>query len=1638
MRLILLLTISIIGFSLFSYGQCVTNVDFNTWSQGGFPGNGNWVIRSGGSEIEQTINGSPTFYISPQELINVRISGSFRCDDQPDWLGGDDDWMGFVFSYLDPLGASNDFDCWLFDWKKEDQGARPRGMALNRVNGTINNYGPGFNNHTNSPEFTVVQNDFGGPGWNEGTTYNFDLYLTYNRATIYVDGNLIFDHIDCYSPGRFGFYNLSQDQVTYSNFQYDIYIDFLPEDDGKVCVGSPIDLQFVNPCQVVSLAQYQNITWDFGDGSPQQIINNPTFTNANASHNYQTPGTYTVTLTVTDIYNCSGTATKTIEVRDPISLTPTFNQPPCNGGLNGSIAVNTSGGFGNYSYNWSGGNNNLSSITGIGAGTYMVTVTDSICTTIGQYTLNQPTALTASTSHIDATCGNNDGSVSITISGGTPPYQGISWAGIPGATRTGLGAGYYIADFQDANGCSALLQYRETIVELPCGINSSVSVSNVSCFGGNDGNATLTVTGSTGTPVITWSSGDTGPTAIGLPAGTYTYNYSDSDPNHSFSGSVTINEPGAPMVINVDSIAISCANSNDGQAIASVISGGTPPYVFNWSGGQPNDPVASGLAPGSISVTVTDLFGCSATGSTTISGVPSLSSSVNTVIDSCYRSGKGSATVSVSGGTPPYDYEWDDASTNPTNYNLYAGTYTVTITDNNGCDIIETAIINGPSTALSSTYNRTDVLCNGDNTGSFDVTGNGGTPGYTYEWNPSSLTGNNPTNLAAGIYKYTITDAFGCVAFGGDTIFEPDTALYVQADVTDVSCNGGNDGSVTLTIGGGTPPYNYLGNPIPGGTTTIPGLSAGVYGGVLTDANNCSITVSDTVFEPSLLTSQMGTVDDSCYLAGNGSATIYVFGGTRPYSYNWDNSGTDSTINNLVAGTYYVTVTDSNGCTLIDSAIIGGPNSIVSSSSTSTDVLCFGDNTGSINVTATGGTPGYTYQWNPSSLSGNNPSSLTAGIYSYTVTDAFNCVAFGQDTVLEPDSALYVNSVVTDVTCNGANNGEITLTVGGGTPPYSYLGNPIPAGTTTLGSLPPGTYGGTLTDANGCSVTVSETITEPGPQSISVTSTDNPCFGANQGTASASVTNPTGTVTYDWTGGLNGANIASLESGTYTVTATDQNGCTWIDSVIITSPAPDTVAVTATDATCFGSNGSATAATPATGTPPYTYNWSDNSVGQTVALPAGNYTLTVLGANGCGSFGSTTINEPTEISISAQLTDISCFGEDNGSITLTVTGGDGPNYTYSWNPNVSNTNTAIDLAGGTYSITITDQSNCTKDTSFTINEPSPINLSAIGEDLDCFEDGSGVITANSAGGVTPINYTLIENNAIVGSSNNGDFQNLDAGNYTIVAIDANSCTDTTDLIIAQPNELVIIANSSDISCYGAGDGSVNTAISGGTATYNYELSNGDQNNSGSFNNLEAGSYTITTTDANGCVITETFSIVEPDELFVTVSPDSLFVDAGRELELNASVNQNGDFNYYWEPDTGLTCSDCPDPIFESVLSGFYVVTATDSNGCSVSEEVYITVIPNYDMFIPNAFSPNGDGENDTWKLFGNIEGLKLMKVFLFDRWGEMVFTSDDPNFEWDGTHNGNVLPPDVFVWRVRLVFYDGYTTTLKGSLTLIR
>jgi large repetitive protein len=960
---------------------------------------------------------------------------------------------------------------------------------------------------------------------------------------------------------------------------------------------------------------------------------------------------------------CQNTDTVTIFVSDPqISLAA--QHPLCSGGSDGSVTSAVTNGVPAYDYLWSTG----STATGISSlpdGTYSLTITDALgCVTSDSIMLSAPPLLTATISaSTNVSCfGGNNGSATVTAAGGVAPYT-YNWSnGTTTASNNNLIAGTYTVTVTDDHACTATTSV--TITE-PTLLTAAISAStNVSCFGGNDGSASVTAAGGVAPYTYNWSNGTTTATNNNLIAGTYTVTVTD-DHGCTATTSVTITEPTLLTATISASTNVSCFGGNDGSATFTA-AGGVAPYTYNWSNGT-TTATNNNLIAGTYTVTVTDDHSCTATTTVTITEPTLLTATISASTNvSCFGGNNGSATVTAAGGVAPYTYNWSNGTTTATNNNLIAGTYTVTVTDDHGCTATTSVTITEPTLLTATISASTNVSCFGGNDGSATVTAAGGMAPYTYNWSNGTTTASN-NNLIAGTYTVTVTDDHSCTATTTVTITEPTLLTATISASTNVSCFGGNNGSATVTAAGGVAPYTYNWS---NGTATASNnnLIAGTYTVTVTDDHGCTATASVSITEPTLLTATISaSANVLCFSGNDGSATVTAAGGVAPYTYNWSNGTTTASNNNLIAGTYTVTVTDDHGCTATASVTITEPTLLTANISASANVLCFSGNDGSATVTAAGGVAPYTYNWSNGTATASN-NNLIAGTYTVTVTDDHGCTATTSVTITEPTLLTATISASTNVSCFGGNNGSATVTAAGGVAPYTYNWS---NGTTTAtnNNLISGTYTVTVTDDHGCTATASVSITEPTLLTATISASANVlCFSGNDGSATVTAAGGVAPYTYNWSNGTATASNNNLIAGTYTVTVTDDHGCTATASVTITEPTLLTATISASaNVLCFSGNDGSATVTAAGGVALYTYNWSN---GTTTAsnnnLIAGTYTVTVTDDHGCTATASVTITEPTLLTatISASA-NVLCFAGNNGSATVTAAGGVAP-YTYNW------------------------------------------------------------------------------------------------------------------------------------------------------------------------------------------------------------------------------------------------------------------------------------------------------------------------------------------------------------------------------------
>ena len=1288
-----------------------------------------------------------------------------------------------------------------------------------------------------------------------------------------------------------------------------------------------------------------------------------------------TAGTYICT--VTDNAGCIDTA-KVIITQPNAALSLSLSSVSnvnCFGDATGSATVAAANGTPGYTYAW----NTIpvqttATATGLAAGTYTCTVTDANgCTETINAAITQPGGpLTLSVNATtNVSCyGNNTGSATIGASGGTPGYA-YSWNTTPvqtSATANGLAAGTYTCTVTDVLGCTQTINVTITEPTAPLAA-SIVSTTPVDCFGAATGSATATAQNGTPGYTYTWNTSpvQTTATASNLLAGNYictvTDNLGCTDTVH-----VTITQPVAPLALSISAATdIACYGDATGSVTVAA-SNGTPGYTYSWN----TTPVqttatAVNLTAGTYSCTVTDANGCVSGINATLSQPSApLQVNLNSIVDvNCYGDATGSASVIASNGTPGYSYSWNTSpvQTTATATGLTAGTYTCTVTDANGCTETINATIDQPAGALTATISSiSNVNCYGDATGSATVAAAFGTPGYTYAWNTTPVqTTATATGLAVGSYTCMVTDALGCTASASVTITQPQAPISLSLiSTTPVGCYGDATGSATISSTGGTPTYSYAWNTTPVQTAaTATGLAAGSYTCTVTDNLGCTETITVTITQPAApLSLSIAAISDvDCYGDATGSASVNAFDGTPGYTYAWNTTPvqTSATATGLAAGTYTCTVTDANGCTETINASITQPAAPISLSiASNTPVSCYGDATGSATIASTGGTPGYTYAWNTTPVQTTaTAAGLAAGTYTCTVTDVLGCSETISVTITQPSAALslVVNPQV-NVACYGDATGEANIVASNGTPGYTYAWNTSPVQTTANATgLAVGTYTCTVTDANGCTESIDVTITQPSaPLSLSVLSISNvDCYGDATGAATIQAANGTPGYTYAWntTPVQTSATASGLAAGTYTCTVTDANGCTEDINVNITQPsAPLSLNITnVTPVNCYGdATGSATVVAN-DGTPGYTYSWNCSPMQYTATatgLAAGTYTCTVTDALGCSETISATVTQPAgalSASISS-ITDVNCFGDATGSATVNASMGT-PGYSYAWNTTPVQTNaTAIGLAAGTYSCTVTDALGCTTTTTATVSQPqAPISLSiASTTNVGCYGDATGSATITPTGGTPAYTYAWNTNPVQTAATATG----LAAGSYTCTVTDNLGCTETITVTITQPAAplSLSIAAISDVDCYGDATGSASVNAFDGTPGYTYAWNTTPVQTSATATGLAAGTYTCTVTDANGCTETINASITQPAApislSIASNTPVSCYGDATGSATI-ASTGGTPGYTYAWNTTPVQTTATAA-----GLAAGTYTCTVTDVLGCSETISVTIT------------------------------------------------------------------------------------------------
>lgn len=717
-------------------------------------------------------------------------------------------------------------------------------------------------------------------------------------------------------------------------------------------------------------------------------------------------------------------------------------------------------------------------------------------------------------------------------------------------------------------------------------------------------------------------------------------------------------------------------------------------------------------------------------------------------------------------------------------------------------------------------------------------------------------------------------------------------------------------------------------------------------------SNGCIVGKNGTILKTCDLVANAGTDKNICsgasaIIGGSPSA----FGGTAPYSFTWSpNSGlSDYLMANPVSNAnsftvYTLSITDGKGCSSSDAMnyyVLPVPSATITSSS---NVDCFGSCNGQATVSANGGTSPYSYLW---SSGDNTPTApgLCANSYSVSVTGGNGCKGIDSVIITQP-SPISASLTKTDVSCSGGNNGTAAVIASGGVSPYSYYWDPADQSGTTATGLIAGTYTVNITDLSYCSFTSNITIPEPGMLIAEAGNSQNYCsdFPVTIGgspTASGGVQ----PYTFLWGPASNLSSItdsnpkASPPTSTlYFLTVTDANGCNSVDSVPVTTYPQALISITSTDVTCFGAaNGNATVSG---GT---SYLWSNGSITNTISgLSPLTYFVTGTNSSGCTGVDSVIIIEPSALSGTISSTNVSCFGNYDGTATINGIGGTSP-YSYLWS-NGSTGQNLMYLTSGVYSVTLSDDNGCGNlQYSAIVSEPTAIVVSVSKSDVVCNGDKDGGAIVAASGGTAP--YYYYWSNGLTTDTISG----LDTGNFTVDVYDYNGCLSSSSVIISQPGVLDFSTSSVQVSCNGLNDGAITISPSGGTPPYYFSKDNGNSYQSGSiFSGLIAGTYDILLKDSSVCFTAPVPVFIQEPTAVIAVAGADGGICSGFSTQLGSSPTASGGsspYTYLWSPAAGLSSPTIANPLASPGNSTLYTLDIVDSMGCTGTDNVTITVFP---------------------------------------------------------------------------------------------
>ncbi len=927
--------------------------------------------------------------------------------------------------------------------------------------------------------------------------------------------------------------------------------------------------------------------------------------------------------------------------------------------------------------------------------------------------------------------------------------------------------------------------------------------------------------------------------------------------------------------------------------------------------------------------------------------------------------------------------------------------------------------------------------------GQITLSTSGGKAPYSYLWNTGDTT-QSLTQLADGTYTVEISYASFCT-YTDTFMLDGPEQLQVDASITQAKC-AGEPGAITLTVFGGTNPYNYAWSDTSLNTPNREALLPGNYTLTVSDSNDCEITESYQINEaPTQLQSTIDKQNPSCHGKTDGNIRISPTNGTPPYQYDWSTGANTATLFELGAGQYEVVISDANNCK--DSIVVDlmNPEAPVTSA-TVNHPRCFGDSNGNISLNTTGGSSPYTYKWSDG-VDGPERDSLSAGSYMVIIADDQAC----EDTLdinLENPEQLAGEAITINPVCEGVDNGSIELSVTGGIPPYSFTwsnGNT----SNVLSNLGPGTYTIEIKDSAACTDSLNVDLSYQDSITLNAETTEATCGEAN-GSILLLISGgePAYTITWDDTS-INDIERKGLKAGIYTANVEDKNGCRQTTAIELNDNGKLTVEAIVTQPSCSGVDNGEIRLNVSDGAEPYTYVWYDDNGGdRREDLGPGDYSVTVKDSAGCQETKSFKLEwlSDEKLTITIVKSDPTC-GHINGTINVQVDGGI-PGYTYIWQDD-SSLNVAYrdSLLNGWYDVSVVDSVGCVGNESAYLATGENLHVrTELIRDASCHDSKDAMALVTYSGGVEP--YTISWDDG----SNGDTLKNAGAYNYLVVVEDANGCSGFRTVNITSPKVIEAVYNELRRPDCNTSNGIIDVEGWGGTGALSYSWVDAPEVTSGRRENLPFDVYYFIAEDERGCIDTSQIILPPLFQNYAKVEigfDDPICENNTMRIEVANAVHPGDAPLFQWRVNNNPVSDLAEEDFFYSdslnkgdVVTVFMVSSDTCVVGQPISSPLVIETscdeVQDLAILIPNVFTPNDDGLNDTWRISA-LEGEYaplFQRVMIYNRWGQLIHHQDGGDYiPWDGrVQNGERISLGSYYFVLEL---DG-GRSFSGSLTVLR